>query len=422
MKKITYYYFALLIIFLPLQSLFSEILLAKFQLGTSTVFWISHWYEFVLAIFCGYVVFLVIGKKRKISSKIISAQIFILLSLFSVLFVSTSIGRGLEAFRITSLALVFMMLSQNVIFSKKEADKLIKIYIITSIILSIWALVERLLPLNYWASLGLSGFGWGKFDVVGTFQSSALMPGPNQLASYLLPALFITFNQINNLIIKTQSKIFTITQKTFLLALPITAIIFSFSRSALLSLAITLLIYALIYAKRIWQKVLIFVIATATIICAYLFYQNAPLNIKDLYTHGASQFEHQNALKYSLDEITYRFEHEKISFLVGKGLGTAGPTLIKYGGGILPESWYLQLVLELGLFGVIIWLWLIVDIFVNLKKQGETGLRYGLVAVSIAAVFLHTWADNPALAITLFTLIGVTLSKENKKIMQRGNE
>ena len=104
--------------------------------------------------------------------------------------------------------------------------------------------------------------------------------------------------------------------------------------------------------------------------------------------------------------------------MIGSGLGSAGPAAIKYGDGLVSESWYLQILLEIGIIGLSLWLWFIVDISVKLWRRRQQGLLMGLLSVSIAAIFLHTWADNPAIAITIFALTSLTLKANNEALKQ----
>jgi len=140
-----------------------------------------------------------------------------------------------------------------------------------------------------------------------------------------------------------------------------------------------------------------------------IFYYQGGREIKDLFTHGSSQIEHFSSIKNSLFEIKNRLISEPLKFFFGSGLGTAGPAVLKYGNGFISESWYLQIALEMGIIGLLLWLYLIFDILKKLIKIKETALVLGLIAVSICALFLHTWADNPAVAVTIFVLIGTKI-------------
>ena len=83
---------------------------------------------------------------------------------------------------------------------------------------------------------------------------------------------------------------------------------------------------------------------------------------------------------------------------------------------MLPENWYLQIGVELGILGFILYVLLIVLLLKRLAVSGErlagspAASHYALIAflvflgVSIGALFLHAWEDT-AVAYTLWILI-----------------
>jgi O-antigen ligase len=78
---------------------------------------------------------------------------------------------------------------------------------------------------------------------------------------------------------------------------------------------------------------------------------------------------------------------------------------MKYGDGIVSESWYFQVVLEIGIVGLL--LWSLFFYFVLKQSQQEPGLLFGLLAILVMTAFLHTLSDNPAITFTLFAFVGI---------------
>ncbi len=410
MKKISYYFLLLVTIYLPFQSLLTSLISANDIFSASNVFWLTHWYEPVLI---AVAIFLLFSEDlfQKISKTQVASALLIIFGVASVFLLSPSITRGVEGFRFSLLAVLFFLFASRLKLKPQQKQNIINIYIIITAFASLWALAERLAPLNYWNTFGASNFGWGNFDIVGTYQSSAFFAGPNQLASYILPAIFMLgFYQnkdmagvgwLNSRYIKIIA-IFIMT----------VAVIVTFSRSALVGLVLVALIVGIIEAKKTALKVALAVLPFLLIVMAYFIYQSGSVATQDIFTHGASHSEHLSALSNSLAEIKYRFTKDLSTFIFGKGIGTAGPAVLKYGDGIISESWYIQVILELGLFGFLFWIWFQAEIFISSFWENR-GLFYGFCAVSIAAIFLHTWADNPALAITVFMLAGAILGPGN---------
>ena len=98
---------------------------------------------------------------------------------------------------------------------------------------------------------------------------------------------------------------------------------------------------------------------------------------------------------------------------IGYGLGVVGPASQQAGRSIVTENWYLQIALELGVAGVLLfvafWLSNIADLFATIRRLGADPLRIALLAsvcgLMLSNLFLHTWADS-TLAIMTFSLLG----------------
>jgi O-antigen ligase len=77
----------------------------------------------------------------------------------------------------------------------------------------------------------------------------------------------------------------------------------------------------------------------------------------------------------------------------------------------LPENWYLQIGVELGWLGFVLFVALIVFSLLRLRKERHQALTEGLflavLGVSVAAVALHAWEDS-AVAYTAWMLLAAT--------------
>jgi len=404
-KKINFIFFLLIITFIPLQGIVS-VLFSQTTLAPSLAFWALHWYEPVLIVLLIVNVITYFYHSRKFDWFIVVLSATLFFGLISILFISPSISLGFEGFRFTLLGLVFLFVAVLSQIDKKQIIILIKTYLIIAVVLTIWAIVERFLPTFYWDGLKIilpiSRFGWGYYDAGGWLQSTAFSVGPNQLASYLLPAFFIMLQNL----IANQKKLLNWLYPI----LTIVAIALTFSRSAAVGLLVGLFIWLILYNKN---KVIKIVIAGLIIFSAgFVFINKDSAIINNFLTHG-NQTGHQSALQITMDELHNRVRTPAKLFF-GAGLGTAGPIAIKYNSGIVSESWYFQLILELGIIGLVLWLAVISMIIYKLSKRSECGLLFGIVAVSATALFLHTFADNPALTYTLFIIIGIKYFGQDK--------
>jgi len=406
-----------LIVYLPLQALF-QAYLERFFCNQSLVFWLSHWYEPVAAIFLILVMINFLSKKEIIIDKyylIVGALIDF--GIISTVFISPTISRGLEGFRFALFASLIFFIVMLIDAKKEDFEKLVKNYLTISVIIAVWAIVERALPVDYWQYLGLSDFGFGQHKVVDVYQSQSILEGPNQLASYLLPAIFLMLinitDKIFNEISKSKNKVTNQIPNIIFLLVIVTALILTFSRSAFVGLIVSLLAYILFFLGNKTAKYYFLGLALVATLGLYFLFQTGSAQTKDLFSHGASLEEHITALSESVNEVKNRFQTDTLKFTFGSGLGTAGPSVLKYGDGFVSESWYLQIFIELGLVGLALWLLLMYYLLRDLMRD-KKGLFLGLLSVSVAALFLHTWADNPALALTLFILIGIIVKANTK--------
>ncbi|MEK9155672.1 MAG: hypothetical protein AAB360_00010 [Patescibacteria group bacterium] len=402
MNRLPDNFLLVLLIYLPFQSFLINLLQKQTVWSESAVFWITHWYEPVV-IGAFFVIFKRnLFRKGPVLPLIVAACALIILGIISVLFLSADAGRALEGYRLNLMAVIILILAwrDN---AAGTIDRFKKIYLIVAVLVAFWALVERFLPANYWAEWGLipagKGFGWGGFAVNPILQSASIIGTPNQLGAYLLPAFFLLWFAYRRH--KNRRYLFG-------LLLIGTAVIFTFSRSTFIGLIGGAFLALFLVPTQVWIRAAAGGVLILAVGAVELLNQNIGL-WRDLVTHGASQSEHYSAIINSWAEIVRRVD-EPTQFLLGSGLGTAGPLAVKYGSGLISESWYFQLWLELGLIGLLLWLLLIYFVLRQLYRRGEVGLFAGIVAVSIAAALLHTWADNPALAITLFVLAGSSLA------------
>lgn len=403
-KKLSFSFVQILILFIPFQNLISELLSAHTNISSGAVFWLVHWYEPFLIIF-----FLIsLFDKKLYQSKInIVLLLLIFLGSISVLFTPVGFRVGLEGFRFTLLPLLVFFVASS--FEKDQKEKILRVYFILSLVIAIWALLERFLPENYWVTYKIvsSSSSFGGLYLAGSIrQASSLIGAPNQLASYLLPAFFIALFGVRN-----KAKKYSI---YLYMSVILIAIILTFSRSAILGLSVGLLVYLIFFVKsRAAKSIFSVAMALAAAIIIH-FYQNGPLEIQRFLTHGTSQSLHYEALQ----TFKQTFERETITQRIfGRGIGTAGPIALKYNSGVVPESWYLQLVFEIGLIGLLLWFLFLYLISKQLFRT-KPELVLGLISISVTALFLHTWADNPAMAYSILILLGIyeTKSKDKKLV------
>lgn len=95
--------------------------------------------------------------------------------------------------------------------------------------------------------------------------------------------------------------------------------------------------------------------------------------------------------------------------LLGSGVGLAGPASFRTGTPDISESWYLQLVDEIGLVGLGLYLALMLLVLRMLFTQGEPVLGFLALGLMVQASFLHIWSDGHFLNVIFWMFVGLAL-------------
>lgn len=409
LERIGAIFLLVIIIYLPFYELVLHFLQSYTGLSDAVIFWLTHFYEPVMVLLIA--AFLInFALKRKWSGlkKIDFYAIgLIILSLIMIAVYRNDLQAGLQGLRFLVLPYAIYLIARFSAY--KNINKLMRIYLIIAVAMAAMAVVEYFfLPRGYMdIYYGLSGFGFGQNSLLTTTQATALLAGPNQLASYLILPFFYLLQRYF-----ASDKNPLGTWNSYLLVLITLAIGLTYSRSALLGLIIAAIMAFIYYGRGKKDKVIyvvLFIVVAITLAISYAL-RNGELP-RDLLTHGASMAEHQNATIESLKSFLHG---GFFKVLFGFGVGSAGPIALKLGG-IVSENYYLQICFELGLVGLAIYL---LFIFGLLKKvyAGSKVLFFALVALLINALFLHIFSDNPAMAVSIFIIAGAIMNIETCKV------
>lgn len=227
----------------------------------------------------------------------------------------------------------------------------------------------------------LTGYKW-------TLRRQGIFSGPNNYGYFLtafLPVIVIFFREKFDSIKALFSANKTTITHTMIIALRIAAIIMTLSRTAfiwgIVGLALAN-IQRIKKHKKVSRGILAFVI---------------------LWLVGLSILKGQS----TLDHIKAKFGSLQyvIQQPIGYGLGTSGPA-IHHNGTILPENYYVQLMLDIGTIGFLLRTVLVIQITWLAKKIQKTihiqdtisllrqGLTIGRVALLIMGIFLHVFEDS----------------------------
>lgn len=333
-------------------------------------------------------------------------------------------------FRYDFLVFLFYFLARTAIINKQQFLKLIKVLLIIFIPIAIFGISQTfLLPKEFLESFGYSnipsptGNPLPPYHLVGEgiVRAMATFAGPNSLAMYsvliFLLVLFLGYF-LNNQGLKIG-----------LLILSGLTLILTFSRAHLLSLIVSLILGFLFFKylsrarkdNRIKNYSWVWVGISLAVFIVILLSTFAVANMA------------QNSQKSSLSNILFR-EYSTVGHLLvrqqafegirtkpfGHGLGTAGLATTNTGGIVFnPESWIVQIVFELGIFGLVALLlmlyylyYLFSQIYYNISiernKQFLKYFVYSFFAIILSVNSLPAWYEVGS--IIWWVLFGIYVS------------
>lgn len=412
--KLTWWFLAIVLATLPFWSAVVAFLSVRTGLTPHQLFMVRVWYEPVLIILFLLTVFNPKWETHKLDLRVLDYLIisYLLWAIASIFISGESISQGIQGLRYNGLFLGFYLLCRFSFFPEARVLMLSKIIIVAGRVMAVWAVFESLiLGSGYWQSFGIlpetSTFGFGaQHNIINVPQAMATLEGPNQLGSFLLLPFFLS------LFYKSNDEKKKPWHHWLWLGLMALAIVLTFSRSAILGLVIGIIIYLLAEKSvKIKTKISIF-LSLGLLILASLWYFGYHGGIgRDFLTHGTSSSQHWYSMYTSAMADRTPFQ-----IIFGQGIGTAGPSSFNFLPQV-PESWYIQVFIELGIVGLLLWLAIITTVIIKYFSRFR-GLVLALISISIAAIFLHTWADNPAVAISFWILLGVLVNQkvQNSKL------
>ncbi len=221
---------------------------------------------------------------------------------------------------------------------------------------------------------------------------SGTFAGPNQLGAYLvlLYPLFFMWKK----------------KRTRLVLLPLMiaaffALLITYSRGALIGVGVALLVLILTkYELHKHFKAKYFAFGGIGIIILGLI---SYFILGDTLFRPESTSEHLSAWMLGVNEM--------IAHPLGLGLGSAGPASYRTALPIIPESWYLQVGVELGPIGLALFIAILTTMAKSLLQNRYFIPLASLLGVLTICLFLHTLEDS-AVSLTLFTLLGLALTKK----------
>jgi len=195
-------------------------------------------------------------------------------------------------------------------------------------------------------------------------------------------------------------------------------LIWSLSRSGLIAFGVEILILWIFLYKNYkhLRKIILYtsiILASLWVILGgYLYFS---WKYHQVILRGASTAWHAKRALATINEIKKRP-------IIGHWLWTAWPAAHYIKSDIIPESWFLQIFYELGIVGVLRFIFIILIIYQlkvskltypYLKKDQilQIGLIIWLIGLLVQGLVLHSFEDS-MVSIPLFILVGISLFQE----------
>ncbi len=316
----------------------------------------------------------------------------------------------------TDLEFMVLFVAVSIMASQSLKIKIIKTLLVASaIVIGFGMLQIYVLPKDF-----LINFGYGATSLkpyltvdpaINAIRILSTLGGPNQLGSFLILPLALVYAMMLNRP-RWWHPVYLSGGAVVMWA--------TYSRSAWLGLGVALLVVTIMALPRVWRLptllsgVIVAAIGLNLIVGAsgrtaklqyYLFHSTTT-------DTGIAASTEQHSL--ALGNGTERFKAQPL----GSGLGSAGPASFYSANPFIPESYYLQIAIETGLAGLLLFgafelaVALRLGALATVTPSASAALG-GLLGIAVINLFLHGWADSST-ALTYWAFTGAVLGASVK--------
>lgn len=296
--------------------------------------------------------------------------------------------------------------------------KISDILVILGAIVSVIGLLQvTILPKNFFGYFGYDGINTiaptstvdNRPDSLRAF---ATLRGPNELGAYLILPITIV---ISRLMVREK-----IAYHTTIGVIMVSALILSYSRSAMLGMMAGVLTLGLLAAGRAMTRrraALLGCIACVVIIFGGVMTVSIP-KLRLLVFHssvGDSSLIEGSTIDHA--KATIDGVKDVVANPLGHGIGLAGPASFYLTSGTprIAENYYVQIAQELGVFGLGMFLAICTLIVRELYSKSlatdtiQRAVFASFIGISVTAMLLHTWDDEPV-SYTWWILAAIVIS------------
>jgi O-Antigen ligase len=364
----------------------------------------------ILAI-CGLVILYKSPKTRRRMTSRLNLLIvgFIAISFIVSMILHPSISGILYGIK-TDLEFLVLFIIAQLVATRKLETKIASIILVTGMITAIIGiLLVTILPHDLLSHFGYNASTIQPFQAVDpaitAIRTPSTLSGPNQFGCFLIIPLVLAISQL----MRRPKWIYGL-----VIALTSAGIWISYSRIALIGAIVGAIVTIIIYLPKKQMVMGIFLTVAVVGASGFGILQLSHTNSKVQYyilhqsdtttDPRASTNQHISSFDSGIKVIK---DHP-----LGLGLGTAGPASYHTNQPIIPESYYLQIAIETGLLGLLLFFTVIIDLtwqlILNRRKSYVSGVLGALIGISIVNIVLHGWADATT-GIVFWILAGVVV-------------
>lgn len=389
---------------------------------------LTVWREILVALICVFIALEMIFEKTRLRVDWLDGLIaaFFMLGLLWLPFQWENLPQWMLGMRFDLMPLVLLFFARRVEW--KKIDKIIGVALLGAAVVIIFGLLHALvLPQNFLVNFGYS-MQQGPYQpdlplsacqylehTDRVCRATSTFASPMRYGSYLLLVLGLLFPFMAQ---KSRWRAWA----SGLAALSFASIFLTYSRSVWIGAA-ALAIVALFWLipQRARKKTFVAVLSLAALFAIFILLFAAPKKPQDpttgwkappllqtIFLRNYSTSEHWQKMKTAVEIVA---EHP-----LGLGLGTAGPASIRLSDsgspqrGLVTENWYLQIAVEMGVLGAVIFIAILCVLFykflANPQDLVQKGLFLALFGISVMGLFLHSFEETSAMLL-LFGLIGM---------------
>lgn len=423
-QRFSYLLFLILSTLLP----FNAIMTNEVNFGLGLPIPINVWKEVIVVTLTLLAIITIAQKKKKIKFDLLDWLIvsFFALGCLSAILQTRDVGRVVFGFKYDFEFLwLFLLLRHGFRFTDTERKKMLSFLLGAAAVVILFGILQIfVLPKDFMLLFGYSPniSSWvpgGPLPIYHAIDNNAdiarvasTLSGPNQFASYLL----ITIPLIATFLYQTKGKWKILGGGLLILAC--LNLFFTYSRSAYIALFSVGIVATIILLKH--SKLLKKVLLTGScilVLFAAIITIIKPSLWSDLVIRASST---QGHFERTRDAIVYTLKNP-----LGYGIGNAGPASTRFNEdqiGWITESWYLQIAIELGVLGALLFIAILGTTLGLLWQYYEVNnntmafaLFLGLTAICITSFFLHSWEES-AVALTFWGIAGSVL-QEKKQLL-----